>query len=243
MTLLNFAWHVRTCRGPLLILMHSHLPLSCQSRSFKITAWKKTAALHLPPTTSSLPLIHSQWSTLWLMEWTLQLKLKGRIWTASIAWILWTTEALETICRHVVQRWAIFIPVQPLCSSTCHLHSELPAVDLLTAAERVGSHNSSSAGEGADVAYILYLAVTMLFCWWSAILVQLKSTFVGNNISANYNRNILTHVKYSKTEAWFWAPSFRDYRSPTVHSFSESGFLSKYIFISKQFVLFLVQWT
>lgn len=154
---------------------------------------------NISPLTSSLPLTHSQRSTLWLMEWTLQLKLKGRIWTASLAWILWTTEALETICRHVVQRCAIFIPVQPFCSSTCHLHSELPAVDLLTAAEREGSHNSSSSarGGGADVAYILYLAVTTLFCF----LVQLKWTFVGNNISANNKRKILTHVKYSKPEA------------------------------------------
>ncbi|CAB1414035.1 unnamed protein product [Pleuronectes platessa] len=52
---------------------------------------------------------------------------------------------------------AIFIPVQPLCSSTCHLHSELPAADPLTAAQREGSHNnnnnsssSSSSAGGAS---------------------------------------------------------------------------------------------
>lgn len=42
---------------------------------------------------------------------------------------------------------AIFIPVQPLCSSTCHLHSVLPEADLLTASEREGSHNTSSKEE------------------------------------------------------------------------------------------------
>lgn len=55
---------------------------------------------------------------------------------------------------------AIFIPVQPLCSSTCHLHSELPAVDLLTASEPEGIHS--------NIAHVLYLAVVMLLCWWSA---------------------------------------------------------------------------
>lgn len=41
---------------------------------------------------------------------------------------------------------AIFIPEQPLCSPTCHLHSALPAAVLLTASEREGSHNISPTG-------------------------------------------------------------------------------------------------
>lgn len=52
---MNFAWRVRARTGPL-ISMHSHLPLSCQSRSLKITAWKKKKNkqpnISLPP---SLP--------------------------------------------------------------------------------------------------------------------------------------------------------------------------------------------
>lgn len=78
---------------------------------------------------------------------------------------------------------AIFIPVQPLCSSTCHLHSEFPAADLLTAPEREGSHNTSSKEEVYLYCSCCYVPLLMVL----SILVQLKLTFVGTNHSPSYS--------------------------------------------------------
>lgn len=49
---------------------------------------------------------------------------------------------------------AIFLPTAALCPSTCHLRSERPVVDLLTAPALVAEH-------------VLYLAAVTPPCWWS----------------------------------------------------------------------------
>lgn len=101
-TPLNSERRVCARTGPPLISMHSHLPLSCQSRSLKITAWKKKHS-PFPPS-----LTQAQWWTLWLEEWTL----RRRIWTASPA-----SEASSLLKRFVAG-----------CPGPCHFHSSAAAL-------------------------------------------------------------------------------------------------------------------
>lgn len=119
-------------------------------------------------TSPSLPLIRNQWATHWLMERTLELRLKRGIWIASLAWILWTAEPLETFCRHVVRAG----PFSFQCS-----RSALPPVICTLSSLRstcwqqnVRGVTTAVLGERcSDVAYILCLAVITLLCWLSVL--------------------------------------------------------------------------
>lgn len=151
MTLLNLGRRVCARRGPLLISTHSHLLLSGQNRSLKITAWeKKTLKYSVPPPPPTPP--RTRWSTPWLVEWALQLKLKRSIWTASLGWVLWTVEPLETSCRHVVQA----APFSFQCS-----RSALPPVNC-TLKPRGWPADSLWFRGGC----MLYWAMVTLLCWW-----------------------------------------------------------------------------
>lgn len=136
---LNFVRRVLARRVPLLISTHSHLPLSCQSRSLKIIAWKNSRTnppLHSQPVIDTLT--HGM---------NTSAKAEKRHLDSISCLDPLNYPASWNILSPCCPACAIFIPVQPLCSSTCHLHSELPAVDLLTASEREGSHNSSAGGK------------------------------------------------------------------------------------------------
>lgn len=157
MTPLNFAWRVRARRGPLLISTHSQMPLSWQ-RSLKITACKKI----------SLPLPHSQPVIDTLTQgMNTSARAENRHLDSISCLDPLNSRASWNVLSPCCPGRAIFIPVQPLCSSTCHLHSELPAADLLTASEREGSHNSSAGGE-----VYWYSLHTVFSCHYVPLLME-----------------------------------------------------------------------
>lgn len=209
MTLLNFAWRVHARTGPPLISTHSHLPLSCQSRDLKITARKKEQP------NISLLLPHSQ-PVIDTLTHGMNTSTKGEKRASHLDSISLldplNSQASWNVLSPCCPGCAIFIPVQPLCSSTCHLHSELPAADLLTASERQGSHVTeigrikpapvqSNGWLHTSLHPSLYTfhwlslnLLGLLFCDWETTKTSVKATVTSLMLTVENWQNVCTVI-------------------------------------------------